>query len=367
MKKPNLFKKIIVGFMSVILFFVLGIGGYILYVSAQYYRIEDSLLLETLYPKTAVLNMSEDYSIITYNIGFGAYNHDFSFFMDTGVMKDGKEVAGTMSKAKSKEIVLTNTNGAIAAVKAEDADFYFFQEVDTDSTRSHHVNQFEMLKEIGDYSMSYAVNFHSAFLAYPLHDFHGTVNSGIATLSKYKIEESVRRSFPIDNSFPTKFFDLDRCFMVTRFSLNSGKELVLINLHMSAYDEGGLIRKQQLELLCDVMEEEYLKGNFVIAGGDFNHDIANSLNLFQTEQNVPEWVSVMNEEDLPENYGFASATNAPTCRSTDMPYVKGVNYTVVIDGFIVSDNIIVTEVKNIDTDFEFSDHNPVKLTFGFSN
>ena len=52
----------------------------------------------------------------------------------------------------------------------------------------------------------------------------------------------------------------------------------------------------------------------------------------------------------------------PTCRSTDIPYTKGVNYTSVLDGFIVSDNIEATAI-NIDADFEYSDHNPVLLNF----
>ena len=40
----------------------------------------------------------------------------------------------------------------------------------------------------------------------------------------------------------------------------------------------------------------------------------------------------------------------------------GQDYTTVLDGFIVSDNIIAT-AENIDTNFAYSDHNPVKLTF----
>ena len=46
------------------------------------------------------------------------------------------------------------------------------------------------------------------------------------------------------------------------------------------------------------------------------------------------------------------------CRSTDMPYEKNVNYTVVLDGFIVSKNVDVIMVENVDTNFEYSDHNP---------
>ena len=46
----------------------------------------------------------------------------------------------------------------------------------------------------------------------------------------------------------------------------------------------------------------------------------------------------------------------------DIPYIKGVNYITILDGFIISDNI-VADAENIDADFMYSDHNPVKLTF----
>ena len=50
-----------------------------------------------------------------------------------------------------------------------------------------------------------------------------------------------------------------------------------------------------------------------------------------------------------------------------MPYTKDSNYSVVLDGFIVSDNVIVNSVTNISQDndelFLYSDHNPVQLKF----
>ena len=58
----------------------------------------------------------------------------------------------------------------------------------------------------------------------------------------------------------------------------------------------------------------------------------------------------------------SNSTEVPTCRTADIPYTKGVNYTSVLDGFIVSDNVTAT-AENIDADFMYSDHNPVKLTF----
>ena len=51
------------------------------------------------------------------------------------------------------------------------------------------------------------------------------------------------------------------------------KELVIFNLHMSAYGNSDEIRKGQIEMLCNDMAKEYEAGNYVLCGGDFNHDL----------------------------------------------------------------------------------------------
>lgn len=347
---------------------ILLVCGYLIYVSCQYYRIEDNLELEINNNQNCSISTNTNYTITTYNIGFGAYNHEFSFFMDSGKMLDGKKVTGKNSKAHSKQVVLNNTNGVVNIAKELNSDFYLFQEVDTKGDRSHYVNQLDMLKSISDdYGYTYAINFHSAYLAYPFNDPHGANTAGVATFSKYKIEQSTRISYPVDNSFPNKFFDLDRCFSINRVKVNNDKDLVIINSHMSAYDKGGKIRQKQLACLNAILTREYEKGNYVIAGGDFNHDIANSINLFPTQQYVPEWVFQLTQEDLADHFRFASSTDDATCRSTDIPYTKGVNYSAVLDGYIISDNVEITNITNLvngnSVDFQYSDHNPATLTF----
>lgn len=369
----KVFKNMIIAIVVIIAVLALIFGSYVLYLTCQYYRIEDNLELTNSNNPTTLLSLDTDYKITTYNIGFGAYTQDFTFFMDTGVMKEtGEKTHGTGSRAKSKEAVINTTAGAIRAVSDYQPDFMFFQEVDTSSHRSHFVNQYDQITEAfkdGNYGTNFASNFHSGYLFYPITNPHGTVNAGIATYSKYKIDNSIRKSFPIDESFPTKFFDLDRCFVVNKLPIQgSEKYLILINLHMSAYDKGGVYRAKQLALLLDYVESEYQQGNYVIAGGDWNHDIANSSEYFPTDEVVPEWVGKINHEELPAGFSFVSSKNMPTCRSTDIPYTKKengdlVNYSVVIDGYLVSDNVTVTQVHNIDTDFKFSDHNPVYMTF----
>ncbi|HKM29467.1 MAG TPA: endonuclease/exonuclease/phosphatase family protein [Bacilli bacterium] len=364
----------IVGYtlLSVFSAIILFVIGYVVKLSVEFYRIEDELDLTAEISNNLLneVNVDTEYTIVTMNIGFGAYTKDFSFFMDSGVMLDGTAVSGTGSTAESKEIVLTNTNGAIGIVNSFNPDFAFFQEVDTAATRSYKVNQLEMIKaKFSDYASSFAYNFHSSYLLYPFDDPHGTVEAGIATLSKYQITQSMRYKLPIDESFPVKFFDLDRCFMVTRVPVAGNKELVLINVHLSAYDKGGVYRQLQLEKLNEILKAEKTQGNYVIVGGDFNHDVADSLNTFPTEQFVPEWVYVFSVDKLATGYSFATSKDHPTCRSSDIPYQKDVSYTVVIDGFIISDNIEEISVENIvevntnDVSFVYSDHNAVVLKF----
>ena len=362
----RLFKRAALVVSVLLLVVVLTMGGYIAYLQIQYYRIEDHTALEVYSPQTAVLQLETPYKAVTCNIGFGAYGPEYSFFMDTGGMLDGTPTQGLYGKAVSRESVLTNTDLALDTLKELDADFWLLQEVDQQAHRSHQVDQRARITEaFPSYSSTWAENFHSGYLAYPLNDPHGSVTAGLLTLSRYAVDEAVRRSYPVDESFFVKFTDLDRCFSVTRFPVEgTDRQLVLIHSHMSAYDSGG-IRTQQLEMLCQVLEEEYEKGNYVVTGGDFNHALYGTEHAFPSQQQFPGWVQTLDDSELPDHFSFVAAENGfevPTCRGADIPYEKGVNYTTVVDGFLVSDNL-KAEAQNIDADFAFSDHNPVLLTF----
>lgn len=45
------------------------------------------------------------------------------------------------------------------------------------------------------------------------------------------------------------------------------------------------------------------------------------------------------------------------------PYVRGENFTTVIDGFVLSPNVRAENVRMRDLDFQFSDHQPVDARF----
>jgi endonuclease/exonuclease/phosphatase family metal-dependent hydrolase len=374
-------KKILIALISVIVIALLVVGIYLLYVILGYDRIDDQQTLainrvenaeQTALP-VVQLQTDEAYTAVTFNIGFGAYNHDFSFFLDEGALADGTPTVGSESRAASQAVVAQNTETVIAQALAEEPDIMLFQEVDVRADRSWEVDQVQsILDELPAGTWyDYATNFHTGFLFYPIAKPIGSIaDSGLLTISDFEISSAERRSLPVSDAFPTKYFDLDRCISVSRLPVANAQgaptgELVLINVHPSAYDEGGIIRAQQMELLADLIAAEYAQGNYVIVGGDFNHAFGGSESLFMNGMQQPPWVQAFDESLLPEGFGLVLASNyttVATCRDTSTPYLPGVSYQVVLDGFIVSDNIRASAF-NIDADYLGSDHNPVRLEF----
>lgn len=352
---------------------ILAAAAYVLYVVLSYRRLEDHMVLTSDPARNpeAVGQMVEsgqeiEFCIVTANIGFGAYDRDFDFFMD----------GGTKSWAESRERAEENVRGISEAITAYEPDFLFLQEVDVDGTRSYHVDEYELVRqEFPSFETLYAQNYDSAFLFWPLYQPHGKNRAGIVTLSSFAITAAERRSLPISDSF-SKFLDLDRCYSISKIACENGRELVLFNVHLSAYgvDEG--IQQAQREMLYADMEAEYQKGNYVIVGGDFNHDMTgdSGVRYGNLVQEVESWAKPFDFDSVPEGFtvgarALADAGQfdmAATCRDAGRPY-DGTNDRWVLDAFLYSDNVEVLEYETIDLDFAYSDHNPVRMVFRLSD
>ena len=350
--------KILIGIVALLLLLVIG---YVVYVLTAYHRIGDMTLAAENNAKTAEfaeVQKDREYSIMSYNIGFGAYEEDFGFFMD----------GGTESWAWSEARLMDNLAQIGELLRTTDADFYLLQEVDRDSTRSYHVDELNLLSMyLGDRAPIWAQNYDSPFLFYPFTQPHGKSVSGITTASKYLIHDCQRIEVPIEDSL-MKLVDLDRCYSRCRLDVAGGGEMVLYNLHLSAYTSDGVVAVEQLELLIADMVAEAAKGNYVVCGGDFNKDLlGDSSEYFGVSGEDYTWA-----QPLPE--GIFDGTGlqlvapldenspVPTCRNADGPYNPD-QFVLTIDGFIVSENVEVVESAVMDTAFAYSDHNPVTMTF----
>jgi endonuclease/exonuclease/phosphatase family metal-dependent hydrolase len=354
-------KKVLKALLCVLLVLVLIVGGYVAYVFLSFYRLEDNLPLEV---EGAAYEAGDgeksSYRVVSYNVGFGAYSDDYSFFMD----------GGTESRARSEDAVHENLSGAMAAATELDGDFLLLQEVDVDGTRSYHVDEKAYVTSLLPQYQQwvFAQNYDSPYLFWPLLEPHGANKAGQMTLVKSpSITSALRRSLPIESGF-MKLVDLDRCYSVSRVSIpGEDRELVLYNLHLSAYTSDGTIATEQLEMLFADMLTEYEKGNWTVAGGDFNKDLlGNSGEIFGVSGPDYTWAQAIPEELVPEGLAivapFDEEDPVASCRNADRPYGPD-NFQVTVDGFIVSDNVTVLDSKVYDTGFRWSDHNPVYLDF----
>ena len=316
---------------------------YVVYVFASYHRVGDQSLSvmhcssRDAVPMEDAVETGAVYRISSANAGFGAYSADYSFFMD----------GGRESRARSR------------------------QAVDTDGTRSWHIDETAYLSDAMtgcEFDEVFAQNYDSPYLFYPLIQPHGANQSGIVTLSRHPIASAARRELPVESGF-MKLLDLDRCYSVSRIPTASGKELVLYNLHLSAYTSDGAIATEQLELLCADMLAEYEAGNYCVAGGDFNKDLlGNSPEIFGVAAGENDtWAQPIPEGTIPAGLTlvapFDETAPAASCRTASEPYSIETTFRLTVDGFLVSDNVEVVDSAVLDAGFLYSDHNPVWMDF----
>ncbi|MCL2818920.1 MAG: endonuclease/exonuclease/phosphatase family protein [Actinomycetia bacterium] len=340
------------------------VAAYVAYVYLSYHRIPDNQMWAFDVEETDAVPLGKDLTAVTFNIGFGAYVPEYSFFMD----------GGTESRAFSMQDATNAVNGAMELAKSFNPDFVLLQEVDIKADRSYRVNQLNLVKrKFPEFYTHEAINYDSAYLFYPLTDPIGKSQAAIVTSSRFPMSAFTRRSLPMPTDF-SKFLDLDRCYTVSEIPTKNEKTLCIYNVHLIAYGGSTDIATAQVQMLLDDMEERAKAGDYVICGGDFNHDLLDSFAIFNGEgHTLPGWAHPFPIDLIPDGITLLNEyTNVedkdedliPTSRDANKPYTGPEGHTlVIIDGFLVSDNVEVKSIENIDAQFEFSDHNPVVLRF----
>jgi len=329
---------------------VLGIPSlFILYLAITEYKpseIENSRIIKN----NIAIKAKKIMSVTTLNIGYGSLDESQDFFIE----------GGKNARCISRDKTQSNLKNLVTLLRRSNSDFYFLQEVDEPCRRSCFTNQMRYFtKKFNDYNSSYVNNYKVKYVPLPLFKPMGSVVSGLLSLSKYKITNSKRYQLKGKEPFFKRIFFLKRCMMVNTITYKDGKELMLINIHLSAYDKGGYLRKQQIEHLIKYINEISQTHRHVIIGGDWNHLLDNS----KYEETMPSWVSLLPDALFKTSYRIVYDKSVNTVRSEDKPYIKGENFETIIDGFLVSEAVEVVKVSTTDDNFKYTDHNPVTMTF----
>ena len=352
-------RKILRLMLSLALFLLMLFAGVLEYLTLTEYRPAERERVSVESGGRALIGAGDPFTVVTWNCGYGALGDNADFFMD-----GGKSVF-----TADKERVRLNIAKITDALAQMQPDVIFLQEVDRDSARSRGIEEVielsNTLQEKYDmiYTSAFAGNFKVRFVPFPVPPI-GRVNSGLVTFSDALARDAERIQLPIPFKWPVRLANLKRCLLVERLPLqNVDRELVLINLHLEAFDNGEG-KEAQTVMLREILEEEAANGNYVIAGGDFNQSFSNTdISDYPLQEGV--WApGHIDTSEFTDGWQCLMDASVPTCRSLDKPYAgadKDTFQYYVIDGFIVSSNIEVKSVQTQDLGFVNSDHNPVLM------
>ena len=331
-------------------------GGFLIFAGVTTLQVKDTEPMEIRGHLSRTAEPGTEIRMMTWNMGYGALDERQDCYFDGGKGVDGE----------SAEAVQTNLAAIRSRIRELSPDVFCVQEADRDSKRSYHIDELAYLEEVfgeAGYQDSFAYNFKAGCVPVPLYNPTGRVEAGIATFSRFGMSDATRVQLPIPFKWPVSLVNLKRCLLITRTPAGSGgKEFVIVNLHLEAYDDGEG-RARQLRQLMDVLSEEYAKGNYVVACGDFNQTFSNT-DLSRYPQNDG-WICPVIDVGGYPDFSFHMDDRVPTCRSLATAYDtsdKATHTYYMLDGFIISRNITVHSVETLDDGFKHTDHNPVMLT-----
>jgi len=288
-------------------------------------------------------------TVSSWNLGYAGLGAASSFIAD----------GGKAFLPPSRGAVDANLAGILETVASLPAGLLLFQEVSNASPLSFWIPVLDRLKAaLAGSQLFYRPDAATRFIPFPLALDHGTLLS-----SRYNPASIEIVPLPSEPGAMLGFLKRVYAIHVARFPIEGGGELVLGNLHLSAFDDGGHTRRAQIEATMAFAAGEYAKGHHVILGGDWNMVLSDPGWPHSTDEKYLFWIHPFPRDLLPAGWTIATDPRVPTVRTLHKPYVAGENYVTSIDGFIVSPNITVRSVTTRDIGFAVSDHQPVTATF----
>jgi endonuclease/exonuclease/phosphatase family metal-dependent hydrolase len=301
-------------------------------------------------------------TFLNWNVGYGGLGSQSNFFYDD----DYFFTSGGKMVRSPKNLVEGYLQGQKTVLANHPSDFYLLQEVDVNSKRSYHINEHELYaQQLPQYARTFALNYNNKRVPLPLCEpwnVLGKTYSGLSTFSRYRATRAARHQFPGKFGWPTRLFQLDRCFAEHRYPVSNGKELVVVNTHNSAYDDGSL-KKAEMAHFKSFVQDEYAKGNYVVVGGDWNQCPPNfAFNQFMSPTDSSYLQIQIPDNYLPADWKWVYDSTIPTNRKLADVYAKGNTFVTLIDFYLVSPNVEVLKCQADNTEFRYSDHQPVLLS-----
>lgn len=332
---------------------VIAVGGTLAITEFRPHAIEP---VEVLEPVDTVVQSGEQISLLTWNIGYAGLPAEADSFID----------GGSGVRAESKEAVEGNLEAIESVLVDQYVDIVLLQEVDKASDRSFQVNEVawlgDALTESG-YSNAFAKDHGVMYVPYPWPCL-GKVESGLVTASGFSVRHAERVALEKGDDWLRDLIAPEPCLLLSEYSIEgSRKKLIVMNVRFSDRVDQDVQDAQAKELAL-FMKREADKGNYVIVGGDFGQSFSETdVSQYAGEASGTKPAGVLDQGVFADYLQFAMDASTPTARSLNAP-LEGEGDNVcfyVTDGFIVSSNVQIDLIQTVDTGFQESDHNPVRL------
>ena len=215
---------------------------------------------------------------MSYNVQYMA-SKNYVFFYDIDI-DDPERVAAvemankTLASRPSREHVFGTLDNVAELIRDEDPDVVLLQEVNGgDDSRTHYIDHtLELLNRLPDELFpcrTEAPYWKAEFVFHP--EVLGPVNMQLVTLSKYRIERSLRHQLPRKaNNFLVAPFDFQRALLESHIATDQDQTIALINTHYEAWGAGtGIMEKQvaRTETLLQSLDGVNIPW---VLGGDLN-------------------------------------------------------------------------------------------------
>ena len=320
----KIFKKIVSFFFVIIIAFFL----FFFWASSATMDKNEYAKLQT-YSHPSTTDNDSIFSIVTYNIGYLS------------------GMTNNLSVATPKELFDKNLEKVLQETKIVNPDIIAFQEIDYNASRSYAVNQQNEIAKLGYNYVAEAVNWDETYVPFPYWPpsvHFGKIVSGQSILSKYTLKDHKR--IVLERVASSPFYEdalyLDRLAQVATVTLNN-QEVVLINVHLEAFDKPTRVRQFDAVLkLFNEYKEQYP----TILLGDFNSLATDKDAVIQQLFSLDD---VGNAAFDKENPSKTYNSETPTERIDYIFYTK--NTIEYIDGSVLN------QFK------QASDHLPVAMKF----
>ncbi|MDC7245878.1 MAG: endonuclease/exonuclease/phosphatase family protein [Sphaerochaetaceae bacterium] len=288
--------------------------------------------------------------ILTWNIGYAGMGEDSDFLFDHGKQ---------LRPPPSRESVADNLKKIEEYLNGSEADIMMLQEVPYASwiTYSTDVMGF-FVQQFDDYQWTYTDDLRTKLIPPPF-----SIRMGNATASTIPIDMCTSHPLEDEPDFLLQVFRKEYRMHVIHLE-HDNVLWSLINIHLSAFDDKSVsIREKQLSQVFDFALSERKAGYHVVVGGDWNMKIVESdFGPYSTRDEDLFWVRPLPDfSRTQENLRWVADPSTSTVRTAEQPYQKGENYTLIIDAFVISDNVEMLDIKTDDLSFTPSDHHPVRI------